>query len=363
MKRKCKIMYGTASTRSTLFILCTIMLAQTVFAQASAVQSVISVSEGQHVTMDGHSILIKKANPSKDYCKVQVDNIKEENIKSGEAEEIGTFSIKVITVENRTCRLAVSSDSMPSQETAPTTPQQFDIVDTLNLPKMGTTSEQKGYQLNGRTFTLKVSSDSSREGNIFIFVPELREQEKTEPLQEGNSHTFSEGSTVTFIEMINDNQVKFGMKVDSHQDQPKAQSTASEESSSQQPAIPLSRDALAEKEIVSLETQASQEPVTIAPAKQNVASNKDDSCAPGLCYVDSDMDACFKPTSRMRLHDIPYYCDADGTIKKQKEANELAEYSYECKSNLLSLQGTCAALQQQVAPIKRIITWLYHVFG
>jgi hypothetical protein len=182
---------------------------------------------------------------------------------------------------------------------------------------------------------------------------DAKQTEETTPLTKGGSHIFSEGSKVVLLDIPNQEnvQVKVGVKM-----------------SIQQPATPpiepevtpveVKEQKVEEKQvIIPKETDKPEQ----QPGQPKEQLSKKKSCSSDHCYVNSDLNTCLPSRTRLRINNVPSYCDLDGAIKAQKTENEPAKFSYECQSNVLK-DGACLPLKKKSPLFSRMAQFM-RVFG
>ena len=318
-----------------------IMVALFLAMTQAVVAEVITMQEGTTIERDDHTLRLKKAEDYKGgYCKIKVDKIKDQKIFVGSTATIGSFHIQATYADGEKCTLVINNqDQHPS----------YDIIDTLNIPQQEISSEIKSYQVNGKTILLMITHYAPEQASVKIQVTlPSGQQEETNMLTRGGLYTFSDGSTISVIELRENIQVQLGIRV--NVPEPAVKLHASDEStpSSQESAVP---------KITPQRTKENPGEEAISETKEEPQKKK---CAPEHCYINSEFNTCLPVRTRLRVDNIPSYCDVDSIIKPQKQGNEQAEQSYECQSNVIQ-KGACLPLKKK--PIFSKMAKFVQVFG
>lgn len=311
----------------------------------------VQLSEGTATTIDSSNIRVKKVEYLKqEYCRVKVDDLEDQDIEVGTAKQVGRFYIQATDAEEGKCSLIITPKEKVQIE-------EYDLIDVL--------SNKKTYKTGERAFTLEAQE---QDDNKIVFVMTSEEsQTTTSPLGKDSLYTFPDGSTITILSMEQGSNVKFAMKIG--EQAPSLPVSPQEETATQQEQQPSPEAQRAEEaggsEQDTKEAARKIRKKEIAARKELIKDKQNPqhhACGPGYCYANSEFNNCLRARMRVYINDIPSYCDSDGQIKPQKEAGEPAEYSYECKSNVLA-ENTCLAMKQDNSLFTKVWGRLFRLFG
>ncbi len=339
-----------------------------------ALADITSINEGSSINIGDNIIRLKNANNENGgYCRIRVDKLNEKSIKVGSVVELGQLYIQALSAAKDKCSLVVTPKTGTIEE------KSYDAIDSLSVSQDANSAEKKRYEINGKSFTLEAVKDPKHEGVMFTITSDSGQQEKTDVIKKGSIYTLSEQSIITVIDLPASGNVKFGMKIaeiipSQPQDIPDAaQKSTQEEMTEKQQQIEdmqaqeIENQVIIEKPVKRKATQkeidqTQADLMIIRDEKARQKSKDSNKCEPGLCYANSGFNACLQQRTRIRLNDVPSYCDIDGNIKKQKEAGESAQFSYECNSNIIA-DGKCLPIHQQPTIFQKIINKLASIFG
>ena len=336
----------------------------------SAFAELRELEEGQTMTVGTHDIRLKKADTEQGgSCRIKVDNLKDKTIKVGSMKEIANLYIQSFAAEEKKCLLVVTpkKDEVDAEK-------EYDIIDTFSLPHDEEVSAIKKYETDGHTFITEISRSFNTRGIIITVTREDGVDEQTSLLSEGGIYMLSDQSMIAVLGMENE-LITIGIKVTV----PSPSETSIQEQ--QQPALSVEQDVFPpsveqeeheEKRSEELPrprkmlTRPDETQIDIMLLReeniQQELTKQQNKCPPDFCYVNNEFDACIEPRMRVRLHDIPSYCDNDGSIKKQKETGESAQQSYECKSNRIEGKK-CAPFVKDTRFINRVLQRFTRLFG
>ncbi len=350
----------------------------------SVVADIIELKEGKGITLGSTEIRVKKADSEQGgSCRIKVDNMKDKTLKVGSTLDIGHLYIQAFAANEKRCSLVITPKVQASAE------QNYDLIDTFLIPHVGGVSQKKKYEVNGKTFTIQAIRNIQPEGFIFTFTTSTKE-EHTSPLAKGGTYTFFDHSMMTVLNDPDVTRVKFGIKIPPSvqpPQQPQTSPEASPESQQEEPPqedepSPIQSSAVEERKeeqqeerqqsLESSSTQRSssgildQTEADIMLLRQEKLREKlaqqQHKCPLTFCYVNSGFNACLQPHTRIHINDVPSYCDGDGTIKQQREAGERAQYTYECKSNILE-DGMCLPLKQEQSILTKVWKTFANLWG
>ncbi|MEK6840270.1 MAG: hypothetical protein AABX72_04970 [Nanoarchaeota archaeon] len=324
----------------------------------SVVAEVVELQEGKIWSLDKTEIRVKRSDSEQGgSCRLKVDAMSDRTLKVGSTWDMGSFSIQIFDADEQRCSLAITPKTEAQEE------KNYDLIDTLIIPPSDKLSKEKKYEVGSKTLTIQALQDSVG-GFVFIMATPLVE-ERTNVLTKESSYTFSEQSMMTLLDVVQSiegTKVKVGLKIHTSTEIVEKQENVQQRIKEEVPEKKKTEKKASKHN--GEEIKATDDKKVSQERLHEVFVQEQKKCPPQFCYVNSDFNACLQPRMRISVKDAPSFCDVDGIVKAQKEADQPALYSYECRSNVLK-EGKCHApkKEDEHQSLTKVWTKFKNIFG